>query len=227
MAFTIQQNNPLSRNQGFGATPGLSELGNGQALARLGESPEVGETAPARSAAQGQAAQDAMLLQMRSVLTGLMNNGPGETDSISGITGVANTEKQPPNASVEMANQFMGEPAADLKGKLENYSAAGGVGKNDADFVSAILANSQGYKKQPGDAAVSKFKENLVKQGWKKVDKTQARPGDVVFFNGGQHVKLVSQPGGAQGVGAQGQGKDQKIGQDNLDWGVQEFYSRS
>jgi hypothetical protein len=199
VSFSVQA---PSRNQVPSPT-GAGALGEGQAVARLGASEEA--SSADEPVLQGQAAQDAALLQMRSMLTGLMNNG---------------------NASVDMANDFLGDRTIDVKGKLDNYSAAGGTGNNDADFVSAILANTQGFKKQKGDAAVSIFKENLIKQGWKKVDKAQAKPGDVVFFNGVQHVKLVSKEGGVQGVGASGTPKEQSIQQDNLQWGTPEFYQK-
>lgn len=199
VSFSVQA---PSRNQVPSPT-GAGSVGGGQAVARLGATEEA--SSADEPVLQGQAAQDAALLQMRSMLTGLMNNG---------------------NASVDMANDFLGDRTIDVKGKLDNYSAAGGTGNNDADFVSAILANTQGFKKQKGDAAVATFKENLIKQGWKKVDKAQAKPGDVVFFNGVQHVKLVSKEGGVQGVGASGTPKEQSIKQDNLQWGTPEFYQK-
>lgn len=131
------------------------------------------------------------------------------------------------NASVEMAKQYLGNSSISLKGKLANFSAAGGTGNNCADFVSAILANTQGFKKKPEDANVAKFAQNLQAQGWQKVDKSQSRPGDVVIINGSQHTELVTKAGGTEAIGSNGGATNQKISTDGLSGGgKQEFYQK-
>lgn len=139
----------------------------------------------------------------------------------SGVTGGG------ANASVDMAKQYLGNSSISLKGKLANFSAAGGTGNNCADFVSAILANTQGFKKKPEDANVATFAKNLQAQGWQKVDKSQSRPGDVVIINGSQHTELVTKAGGTEAIGSNGGATDQKIGTDSLSGsGKQEFYQK-
>jgi len=131
------------------------------------------------------------------------------------------------NASVEMAKQYLGNSSISLKGKLANFSAAGGTGNNCADFVSAILANTQGFKKKPEDANVAKFAQNLQAQGWQKVDKSQSRPGDVVIINGSQHTELVTKAGGQETIGSNGGATNQKISSGSLSCGgKQEFYQK-
>lgn len=129
-------------------------------------------------------------------------------------------------ASVEMAQKYVGNSAISLKGKLANYTAAGGTGNDCADFVSAILANTQGFKKKPGDASVATFKQDLLAQGWKKVDKAQSRPGDVVIFNGSQHTELVTKAGGKEAIGSNGGATNQTIKTDSLSWGTQEYFQK-
>ena len=128
--------------------------------------------------------------------------------------------------SVDMAKSYLGNSAISLKGKLKNYSAAGGTGNDCADFVSAILANTQGFQKKGGDASVATFKQDLVQQGWRKVDKAQSKAGDVVIFNGSQHTELVTKDGGKEAIGSNGGATNQTIKTDSLSWGTQEFYHK-
>lgn len=129
-------------------------------------------------------------------------------------------------ASVDMAKKYLGQSAISLKGKLDNYTAAGGTGNDCADFVSGILANTQGFKKTGGDASVATFKTHLEQQGWKKVSKAQSKAGDVVIFNGSQHTELVTKDGGAEAIGSNGGSTNQTIKTDSLSWGSQEFYHK-
>ena len=94
-------------------------------------------------------------------------------------------------------------------------------------ILSAILANTQGFKKKPEDANVAKFAQNLQAQGWQKVDKSQSRPGDVVIINGSQHTELVTKAGGTEAIGSNGGATNQKISTDGLSGGgKQEFYQK-
>ena len=125
-----------------------------------------------------------------------------------------------------MAKKYVGQSAISLKGKLDNYTAAGGTGNDCADFVSGILANTQGFKKTGGDASVATFKTHLEQQGWKKVSKAQSKAGDVVIFNGSQHTELVTKDGGAEAIGSNGGATNQTIKTDSLSWGTQEYYHK-
>lgn len=148
------------------------------------------------------------------------SESPGAAAPMSGVSGGG------ANASVEMAEKYVGNSAISLKGKLANYSAAGGTGNDCADFVSAILADTQGFKKKSGDASVATFKQDLQAQGWKRVDKSQAKAGDVVIFNGSQHTELVTKDGGKEAIGSNGGETDQTIKKDSMSWGTQEFYHK-
>lgn len=183
-----------------------------------------------------------LLQEMMMVLTRLMANAGGKAaaQSSTGDSGASAVSGGGSSAaaasvgsnsgaagSVDLARSFLGNSAISLKGKLQNYSAAGGTGNDCADFVSAILANTQGFKKTGGDASVATFKADLVKQGWQKVAKAQSKAGDVVIFNGSQHTELVSKDGGAEAIGSNGGATNQSIKTDSLAWGTQEFYHKS
>ena len=198
--------------------------------------------------------QSMMLEMMMMLLTKLMSNGGSSTSSGSGSgsgsggdsggtsaissgggSSAAGSSSDVASsgatgggaeASVAMAQKYVGNSAISLKGKLANYTAAGGTGNDCADFVSAILANTQGFKKKPGDASVATFKQDLLAQGWKKVDKAQSRPGDVVIFNGSQHTELVTKAGGKEAIGSNGGATNQTIKTDSLSWGSQEYFQK-
>ena len=195
--------------------------------------------------------QTMMLEMMMMLLTKLMANGasglgtssdPNSTaaisgaDSASGSNGASSTSSSGTAtagatgggaaASVAMAEKFVGDSSISVKGRLDNFSAAGGTGNNCADFVSAILANTQGFKKVPGDASVATFKTHLTQQGWRKVSKAESKPGDVVIFNGSQHTELVTKAGGKEAIGSNGGATNQQIKRDSLSWGSQEYFSK-
>jgi hypothetical protein len=160
--------------------------------------------------------------------TSAISSGGGSSSAAGSSSDVASSGDSGGGAaaSVEMAQKYVGNSAISLKGKLANYTAAGGTGNDCADFVSAILANTQGFKKKPGDASVATFKQSLLSQGWKKVDKAQSRPGDVVIFNGSQHTELVTKAGGKEAIGSNGGATNQTIKTDSLSWGSQEYFQK-
>jgi cell wall-associated NlpC family hydrolase len=226
--------------------PALGRLGGGGDLNALLQ-PGFGGMDPNLVALQ---AQSQMLQMMMMLLMTLMRNGGGASagsgssnagDSaiggggdMSGSSGSSSSGDVASSgatgggaaASVEMAKKYVGNSSISLKGKLDNYTAAGGTGNDCADFVSAILANTQGFKKKPGDASVATFKQDLLAQGWKQVDKAQSKAGDVVIFNGSQHTELVVKDGGAEAIGSNGGATDQSIKTDSLSWGTQEFFHK-
>lgn len=234
----------------LGGNPALGRLGGGGGIPQTVGldalmAPSFGGMDPN---AQAMEAQTSLLQMMMTMLTSLMSNGGGaqtgaqdsaaSTSSVSQISNgaasssVSNATSSSSStgggaaASVEMAKKYLGQPSIALKGKLDNFTAAGGTGNNCADFVSAILENTQGFKKTPGDASVATFATNLQKQGWKKVSKAQSKAGDVVIFNGSQHTELVTKDGGAEAIGSNGGSTNQTIKTDSLAWGSQEYYHK-
>ncbi len=254
MAYTLGLNPAqIGSSPGLGGLQIPSLLGGDPALARLGglDALNGGTSNFADMDLNGAATQtqSMMLEMMMSLLTKLMSNGgssssssgsggdSGATSAISsgGGSSAAGSSSDVASsgasgggaeASVAMAQKYVGNSAISLKGKLANYTAAGGTGNDCADFVSAILANTQGFKKKPGDASVATFKQDLLAQGWKKVDKAQSRPGDVVIFNGSQHTELVTKAGGKEAIGSNGGATNQTIKTDSLSWGSQEFFQK-
>ena len=254
MAYTLGLNPAqIGSSPGLGGLQIPSLLGGDPALARLGglDALNGGTSNFADMDLNGAATQtqSMMLEMMMSLLTKLMSNGgssssssgsggdSGATSAISsgGGSSAAGSSSDVASsgasgggaeASVAMAQKYVGNSAISLKGKLANYTAAGGTGNDCADFVSAILANTQGFKKKPGDASVATFKQDLLAQGWKKVDKAQSRPGDVVIFNGSQHTELVTKAGGKEAIGSNGGATNQTIKTDSLSWGSQEYFQK-
>lgn len=254
MAYTLGLNPAqIGSSPGLGGLQIPSLLGGNPALARLGglDALNGGTSNFADMDLNGAATQtqSMMLEMMMSLLTKLMSNGgssssssgsggdSGATSAISsgGGSSAAGSSSDVASsgasgggaeASVAMAQKYVGNSAISLKGKLANYTAAGGTGNDCADFVSAILANTQGFKKKPGDASVATFKQDLLAQGWKKVDKAQSRPGDVVIFNGSQHTELVTKAGGKEAIGSNGGATNQTIKTDSLSWGSQEYFQK-
>lgn len=254
MAYTLGLNPAqIGSSPGLGGLQIPSLLGGDPALARLGglDALNGGTSNFADMDLNGAATQtqSMMLEMMMSLLTKLMSNGgssssssgsggdSGATSAISsgGGSSAAGSSSDVASsgasgggaeASVAMAQKYVGNSAISLKGKLANYTAAGGTGNDCADFVSAILANTQGFKKKPGDASVATFKQDLLAQGWKKVDKAQSRPGDVVIFNGSQHTELVTKAGGKEAIGSNGGTTNQTIKTDSLSWGSQEYFQK-
>lgn len=231
----------------FSGDPALARLGGGTGLESL-MAPTVSNFDPSMALGQSEMMLEAMMM----LLTKLMANGAGgnaantgtstsssdngSASMISGSNGASSSSSVGNEtagatgggaaASVAMAQKFVGDSSISVKGRLDNFTAAGGTGNNCADFVSAILANTQGYKKKPGDASVATFKQNLQAQGWRKVSKAESKAGDVVIFNGSQHTELVTKDGGKEAIGSNGGSTNQQIKTDSLSWGSQEYFHK-
>lgn len=131
-----------------------------------------------------------------------------------------------PAAAVQIAFSLKGRESRTLtKNDLPAFTRTGQNTNNCAEFVSSCLDKAGAYKKQPDDASVANLARNLQKQGWRKVSKEQTKPGDVAVYNGSQHVELVSQPGGKQLIGSNGDAL-QVVGTSNGSWGNIEYYSK-
>lgn len=109
----------------------------------------------------------------------------------------------PGQAAVDDARKFLGEKSQTLKGKLDNFQAAGGHTNNCADFVSANLMNNGLL--QGKQVNVDKLREQLQKEGWSQVQAGETKPGDVAFYNNHRHVELVSEAGGTRSIGSNNQ----------------------
>lgn len=124
-----------------------------------------------------------------------------------GATDVAAAGKDKPGAvdpgqaSVDLARKFEGQKSQDLKGKLDNFQAAGGTTNNCADFVSSVLETSGRGVEQT--ASVSSLRKQLLDKGWTAIPADKAKPGDVWMTNsnthGNRHTELVSQTDGKGG----------------------------
>lgn len=119
--------------------------------------------------------------------------------------------------AVQLAESKIGQQAQNVS--MANYSHAGGQTNDCADFVSGVIANTEGFKKSAGDASVSTFKADLQKQGWVQVSKQDSQPGDVAIIQGGgvSHTELVASKGATSAIGANGTSQE-TVSKNNLDW---------
>ena len=155
----------------------------------------------------------------------------GGTSGASGASEASTPGTSAPDGSgekaAEIARSYLGQKSGEIN-NMANFSHAGGMDNNCADFVSACLANAGLYKKKSGDASVRILKQHLKEDGWKTVSKAQAKPGDVAIFNGTQHVELVTKAGGTELIGSnnKGGGNVQYVGTDSGNWGQVEYLSK-
>ncbi len=102
--------------------------------------------------------------------------------------------------SVNLARSYLGQSSKQVKGKLSNFTAAGGTTNNCADFVSAILEQTDGL--QGHYINVRALESALGKQGWKPVSAAKAQPGDVWVAHDRAHIELVTEAGGQSTIGS-------------------------
>ena len=120
------------------------------------------------------------------------------------VTGPAPKGQVNPNGTgqdaVNLARQYLGHNSADIKGALPNFTAAGGQTNNCADFVSSVLESTgriNGHHVGVGD-----LEKSMLDQGYSRVSKEQAQPGDV-WINGSKgHTELVAEAGGNVLIGS-------------------------
>jgi hypothetical protein len=119
--------------------------------------------------------------------------------------------------AARLAQERVGQAACNVH--MAEYSHAGGVTNDCADFVSSCIADAGRFKKSADDISVTHFRTNLINQGYQPVPKGHAQPGDVAIIlgNGIEHTELVVAPGATQCVGANGTTWEQ-ISKDNLQW---------
>ncbi len=115
------------------------------------------------------------------------------------------------NAAADLAEKYLGKNSVDLKGQLPNFTAAGGVTNNCADFVSSCLESSGLLKGH--EINVGHLEESLKKQGYVQVPREQSQPGDVWISDSAGHTELVAEAGGKTLIGSNGS-EYQKVSED-------------
>jgi cell wall-associated NlpC family hydrolase len=116
-------------------------------------------------------------------------------------------DHDPPAASgsdpVSIARQYVTSPptpSIKLKGKLPHFTAAGGETNDCADFVSSVLETAG--RVSGHHINVKEFEHALTAQGWKYVNKGNAKAGDVWMNSSRGHTELVSADGAAHLIGS-------------------------
>ncbi len=115
------------------------------------------------------------------------------------------------NAAVDLAEKYLGRDSIGMKGDLPNFTAAGGVTNNCADFVSSVLESTGRLKGH--EINVRHLEQSLQKQGYQQVPREKAQPGDVWISDSAGHTELVSEAGGKALIGSNGSSR-QKVSED-------------
>lgn len=102
------------------------------------------------------------------------------------------------NDAVDLARKYLGQNAIDLKGKLPNFTAAGGQTNNCADFVSSVLESTGRIKGH--HINVNELEKSIQSQGYTQVPANQAQPGDIWIANDRGHTELST--GNGRTIGA-------------------------
>jgi len=108
------------------------------------------------------------------------------------------------SAAVAMGRQFLGRESWSIKGQMPHFTAAGGQTNNCADFVSSCL-ESQGLIRGH-HVNVRELEQSLLRQGYRPVPLSMAKPGDVWINASRGHTELVQgfdpQRGGVSLIGS-------------------------
>ncbi len=116
----------------------------------------------------------------------------------------AKSADTPGQRTVDYAREFEGMLSQDVKGKMENFTAAGGNTNNCADFVSSALQHTG--RLDSHHIRVDELRQDLLDNGWRQIEQGEAQPGDVWMTEsnkyGGRHTELVTQPGGTHTIGS-------------------------
>jgi hypothetical protein len=101
---------------------------------------------------------------------------------------LADTSAAKGQAAVDYMKQYLGQRTMDtpLNGFHRNDPD-----NNCANAVCAALKQAGLFDGKPADANVAQLSRDLQAAGWTAVDPKDARPGDVIIINGGQHTELV------------------------------------
>ena len=102
--------------------------------------------------------------------------------------------------AVALGERFLGMNSIDVRGKLPNFTAAGGQTNNCADFVSSCLESTGQLNGH--FVGVKNLEQNLLKQGYHRIPAEQAKPGDVWMNESRGHTELVAAPGGKRLLGS-------------------------
>lgn len=133
-------------------------------------------------------------------LTGGSPSGSSGSTGASSTGGATQSSGSSGSDPVELGRKFIGQNSADIKGKLPNFTAAGGQTNNCADFVSSLLESTG--KLQGHHVNVKEMEKALIKQGWRQIPASQSKPGDVWMNHSRGHVEMVTQAGGTKTIGS-------------------------
>lgn len=166
--------------------------------------PPPAQTSAPPAAAQPAAAAPAAAAPVSGGYAPSYGGSPVGSGGFAPAAGPAPVGKIIPNGSgddaVNLGRQYLGQASINLKGKLPNFTAAGGNTNNCADFVSALLESTGRLKGHYVN--VEGLESALQKQGYVQIPASQAKPGDVWMGSDRGHTELVSGAGGTSLIGS-------------------------
>ena len=160
--------------------------------------------------------------------------GPGPSDYGPRMNGGGYTNRAYPvspnygggggSDAVELGRRFLGENSIDIKGRMPNFTAAGGQTNNCADFVSACLESTGALSGH--HVNVSEMERSLVKQGYRRISAAEAKPGDVYITESRSHTELVAAPGATRLIGSNNDRPGHQVISEKPHNGSGVFYTR-
>ncbi|MCE1245541.1 MAG: hypothetical protein LWY06_02730 [Firmicutes bacterium] len=126
--------------------------------------------------------------------------------NVAGLIGQDNAAKKVGSGqdAVDLARKYENQRSAKIKGKMPNFTAAGGKDNNCADFVSSALKTVG--RLDDHQTTVKGLEKSLKAHGYSQVSAEDAQPGDVWIGKGRKHTELVSEKGGAKTIGSNNNG---------------------
>ena len=145
--------------------------------------------------------------------------GPMQSPVNPGVPGAPGSGQ----AAIDLARRYLGRDSIGLRGDMPNFTAAGGVTNNCADFVSSAL-ESQGLL-GGHHINVNELEQSLKAQGYRQIPASQAQPGDVWINHSRGHTELVATAGARTLIGSNGDAR-QRVSEHQNNPGSGVYYSR-
>ncbi|HEY0622499.1 phage tail tip lysozyme [Sphingomonas sp.] len=145
--------------------------------------------------------------------------------SSEGVDGPAGTPGGGTGNVYDVARQYLGRNASDLKTDTSDDLPMNPNVPNNvccANFVSGVLIEAGVMDSSLRTDSVAQLNSNVRNAGWTQVDPSQAKPGDVVIIQGGgvSHTEIYA--GNGRMIGSNNANADgsQRITENNLSWAL-------
>lgn len=168
---------------------------------------------------------DPDLIYAGEMLTIPPGGNGGQAAGPGGVDGPAGTPGGGTGNVYDVARQYLGRNASDLKTDTSDDLPMNPNVPNNvccANFVSGVLIEAGVMDSSLRTDSVAQLNSNLRNAGWTQVDPSQAKPGDVVIIQGGgvSHTEIYA--GNGRMIGSNNANADgsQRITENNLSWAL-------